>query len=50
MQLSWSRIYASLNSSAATKEGAVDLKVTYDIGWEKKIMVQHITANQGIVF
>ena len=25
-----------MNSSAATKEGVVDLKVSYDMGWERK--------------
>ena len=25
----------SLNSSAATKEGVLDLKVSYDMGWKK---------------
>ena len=26
----------SLNSSAGSKEGAVDLKASYDMGWQRK--------------
>ena len=40
----------SSNSSAAYKEGIIYLKVSYDKDWQRKVVVEHITAGRGIVF
>ena len=39
-----------LNSSATNKEGVLDLKANYDMGWQRKVVVEYVTADQGMVF